>query len=86
MKSWSQKEYEEIYDIIKTKVNLVMKRIYVITFNFYAWFWLLREIFWRHSTEWENYILWFFTTAGMYYFVLDNNDIFFKNKSDEKNI
>ena len=86
MKSQSQKEYEEIYDRIKPKVNLAMKRIYVIAFNFYAWFWLLREIFWRHSTEWENYILWFFTTAGMYYFVLDNNDIFFKNKSDEESI
>lgn len=86
MKSQLQTNYDEIEKKIKPKVILTMKRIYVIAFNFYSWFWLIREIFYRHSTDWENYILWFFTTSGMYYFVLDNNEIFFKNKSNEKRI
>ncbi|MGV4413728.1 hypothetical protein [Chryseobacterium sp. T1] len=78
-------EFEHEYKRIKPKVNLTMKRIYVIAFNIYAWFWLFRQIFIRNSTNFEDYLLWFFTTAGMYYFVLDNNDIFFKDK-DGKNL
>jgi hypothetical protein len=65
---------------IKPKVILWFKRIYVVAFNIYAWFWLIREIFVRSSTEFEPYLLWFFTTAGMYYFVLDNQDLFIKPK------
>lgn len=60
---------------ISIKVNLWIKRFYVIAFNIYAWFWLIRAIFFRESTSFEDYILWFFTTAGMYYFVLDQKDI-----------
>ncbi len=81
MKSEFDKNFENEYKKIKPKVNLVMKRLYVVAFNFYAWFWLFRQIFIRHSTNFEDYLLWFFTTAGMYYFVLDNNDIFFKDKN-----
>ncbi|MBW4362830.1 hypothetical protein [Flavobacterium taihuense] len=63
---------------LKPKVVLLIKRFYVIAFNIYAWFWLYREIFIRESTNFEDYLLWFFTTAGMYYFVLDSNDILLK--------
>ena len=63
---------------LKPKVVLLIKRFYVIVFNIYAWFWLYREIFIRESTNFEGYLLWFFTTAGMYYFVLDSNDILLK--------
>lgn len=83
MKSQLQKDYKQIHARLKPKVNLAMKRLYVIAFNFYAWFWIFREVFIINSTNWENYVLWFFTTAGMYYFVLDNNDVFFKSKRQE---
>jgi hypothetical protein len=68
------------YNKTKPKVILWVKRFYVIAFNCYAWFWLYRQIFIRHSTNFEDYLLWFFTTAGMYYFVLDNDNIFIKPK------
>lgn len=68
-------DYEEIYDKIKRKVDLWFRRIYVISFNCYAWFWLYRQIFIRHSDSFEDYLLWAFTTFGMYYFVLDGKDI-----------
>ncbi|MGJ7032812.1 hypothetical protein GGU45_003322 [Niabella hirudinis] len=80
MKSRFKQEFEDEYKKVKVKVDLAAKRLYVIAFNIYAWFWLIRQIFVRHSTNIEDYLLWFFTTAGMYYFVLDNNDIFFKTK------
>jgi hypothetical protein len=43
---------------------------------------LIREIFFRHSTDWEGYLLWFFATVGMYYFVLENQDVYFKSKKE----
>jgi hypothetical protein len=72
--------YKSIQDKIKPQVILWFKRGYVISFNVYAWFWLYRQIFIRHSNDFEEYLLWFFTTAGMYYFVLDSKDILIKKK------
>jgi hypothetical protein len=63
----------------REKVSLWFRRLYVAGFNIYAWFWLYREIFIRHSTNFEDYLLWFFTIAGVYYFVLDSKDIFIKS-------
>jgi len=57
-----------------------VKRIYVIAFNIYVWIWLYRLIFIRES-DFEDYLLWFFATAGMYFFVLDGKDIFVMDKS-----
>lgn len=75
-------EFKDIYATINVGLKPILilwiKRIYVTAFNFYAWFWLYRQIFIRNSTDFEEYLLWFFTTAGMYYFVLENNDVFFK--------
>jgi hypothetical protein len=73
--------FKENYIRSKSKVDLWGKRIYVCAFNIYIWYWLYREIFVRYSTDWENYLLWFFTMAGMYYFVLDSSKLFFKNKT-----
>jgi hypothetical protein len=78
MKKDLKNEFKKQQETIKPKVVLSVKRLYVLAFNFYAWFWIIREIFIRHSTNFEDYLLWFFTTTGMYFFVLDNNDIFFK--------
>ena len=41
-------EYNKSYNKIKETVDLWFRRIYVISFNFYAWFWLYRQIF--HKT------------------------------------
>lgn len=64
---------------INNKIVKWMKRIYVIAFNLYAWFWLYRLIFIRES-GFEDYLLWFFATTGMYFFVLDGKDIFLMDK------
>lgn len=65
---------------IKPKIILLVKRVYVVAFNIYAWFWLIREAFVRQTTDFEPYLLWFFATAGMYYFVLENQDLIIKSK------
>lgn len=74
------KNFQFHFNDTKPKVVLWMKRFYVGAFNIYAWFWIYRQIFIRHSTDFEDYLLWFFTTVGMYYFVLDSKDIFIKIK------
>jgi hypothetical protein len=77
-------EFRRRQEILKPKIILWIKRIYVVAFNIYAWYWIYRQIFIRHSTDYEDYLLWFFTTAGMYYFVLDNNDLSFKITDNDK--
>ena len=72
----NNRSFREIEAEIKLKVILVFKRLYVLAFNAYAWYWLYREIFIRGSTAWEDYLLWFFTTFGMYIFVLEHQEIF----------
>lgn len=71
--------YIENNNRIKQKVILWFKRAYVISFNIYAWYWLFKLIFILHSTNLEEYLLWFFATTGMYFFVFDGNDIYLKN-------
>jgi len=68
---------------IKEAVVMWIRRIYVIAFNLYAWFWLGRLLYFYKTSSWEDYLLWFFATAGMYFFVLDGVDVFLKkiNKS-----
>jgi len=75
------------YDKVKQKVILSFKKIYVLAFNIYAWYWLFRQIFIRHSTCFEDYLLWFFMTFGVYIFILEHQEIFYKlkNKKDECN-
>ncbi len=74
------RSFREIQADIKPKVILYFKRLYVLAFNVYAWFWLYREIIVRRSSNFEDYLLWFFTTFGMYVFVLEHQEIFFKTK------
>ena len=68
------------YEKIKAKLNLFVKRIYIIAFNIYSWYWLYREIKETGLSEFEPYLLWFFATAGMHFFVLENQDVFFRKK------
>lgn len=76
--------FQEIQTRIKSHITLWVKRIYVIAFNIYVWYWLYREIFINESSEFEPYLLWFFTVAGMHFFVLDNQDLFFKSDRDNR--
>lgn len=73
-------DFKSEFQKVKTKTILVFKRIYVIIFNIYAWFWLYRQIFLRHSSDFESYLLWFFMTFGMYIFILEHQEIFVKTK------
>lgn len=84
MYNLKKSNFEKEQERIKPIVVLWMKRIYVVAFNIYAWFWLVREIFFRNTAEFEPYLLWFFTTAGMYYFVLENQDVFVRPKNNNK--
>jgi len=77
---------KDLYLKVTRQVIKWTRRIYVIAFNLYAWFWLIRLIFIRHSTAFEDYLLWFFATAGMYFFVLDGKDIFLKDINKVKDI
>jgi len=52
----------------------------------FNWFWLIRLIFIWHSSNFEDYLLWFFATTGMYFFVLDGKDIFLKEINNVKEI
>ena len=65
-------------NIINKKINLIVKRIYVAAFNIYACYWIINQVFFVQATNFENYLLWFFTTAGMHFFVLDNQEVYFK--------
>jgi hypothetical protein len=74
-------KFESDFDRIKLKLILWFKRIYVIAFNAYVWFWLYRQIFIKHSNSFENYLLWGFSVVSMFFFVKRNDDIFFKTKN-----
>jgi hypothetical protein len=64
---------------IKAKLNLLIKRIYVVSFNVYSFYWLYKLIYIHSNTTWEDYLLYFFTVAGMHFFVLDGSkDLFIK--------
>jgi hypothetical protein len=73
-------DYTSEYKRIKAAIDLWVRRIYVIAFNIYAWYWPYRQIFFKHSSDFEEWLLWAFATFGMYYFVLDSKGIFLKNK------
>jgi len=77
---------KEFKDKLTNKLIKITRRLYVIAFNIYAWFWIIRLIFIQHSTNIEDYILWFFATAGMYFFVLDGKDLFLKDINNVRKI
>ena len=79
----SNSEYQEIKKRIEQKVILWFKRIYVLAGNIYSWFWLIRQIFVRQSTDFEEYLLWGFLTATFYWFILEHDEIFFKIDKDK---
>ena len=54
------------------KLEIITRKIYIWAANIYCWFWLIREIFWRKNTDFEAYLLWFFLSAGMYFFIRDS--------------
>ncbi|GAA3622944.1 hypothetical protein [Flavivirga jejuensis] len=57
------------------QIEYWLKRLYVWAVNFYTWFWIIRQIFWRKSTDLESYLLWFFLAAGMYFFIRESKDL-----------
>ncbi|SEW35780.1 hypothetical protein SAMN05428988_4390 [Chitinophaga sp. YR573] len=74
------KNFADEYKRVMIVIVLWTRRIYVVAFNVYAWYWLYRQIFIRQSTDFEEYFLWAFTTFGMYFFVLDSKGIFLESK------
>lgn len=74
------KRYKETQEQVKPIITLWFKRIYVFAGNIYSWFWLIRQIFFRYSTDFEEYLLWGLLTAGFYWFINEHDEIFFKTK------
>ena len=68
-------DYKEIKKRIEPIIVLWLKRLYVVAGNIYSWFWLIRQIFFRQSTNFEEYLLWAFLTFGFYWFILEHNEI-----------
>lgn len=77
------KTEDEIKDKIKKEIILWFKRIYILAGNVYSWFWLIRALFFRDETNFEDYVMWFFLTAGFYWFIIEHDEIFFKIKENE---
>ena len=73
-------KFNDIRQKIEKVLNLNLKRVYVVTFNFYSFYCIYKLIFIQDVTTWEDWFLWFFTTTGMNFFVKDNQDIYFKKK------
>ena len=51
-----RERYAKAFDRTAPSVNSWFKRLYVVAFNVYAWFWIVREILWHHGTDWESYV------------------------------
>jgi hypothetical protein len=68
---------------IEPTIILWTKRLYVVAGNIYAWFWLIREIFFRQQATFEDYLLWFFLTISFYWFTSDHPEIFFRDKNNK---
>jgi hypothetical protein len=56
-----------------------IRLIYTYAFNLYAWYWLYKLI-WVLPFDWENIVAWTFACLGMWFFVLDTDDLAFKKK------
>ena len=74
------KNFTSEFEKVKPIIDLWFRRIYIIAFNIYAWYWPYRQIFIKHSGDFEEWLLWGFATFGMYYFVLDSKGVFLKSK------
>ncbi len=76
MKQNSQfwEEYKKIFRKGMEIAAKIVRQIYIVAFNIYAWVWLYRLLFVKENTSFEDYLLWFFACVGMWFFVLDGSD------------
>lgn len=75
---------DEVKEKTKKEVILWFKRIYTLTGNIYTWFWIIRALFFRDETSFEDYLMWFFLTASFYWFIIEHDEIFIKNQKNNK--
>lgn len=54
----------------------------VIAFNVYAWYWLIK-IIWFIPFDWENLLSWVMACCGMWFFVIDTQDLRFKKEMNK---
>ncbi len=80
-----QSRFKKEFDTRMNSFNIWARRIYVVVFNGYAWYWLYRQIFIRHSYDFEEWLLYLLTVIGMHYFVLDSKGLFFNTKKQDSN-
>lgn len=66
-------------DSIKRSVHIWFKRIFIILFNLYTWYWIYKLIFieqlaFLEDDNWEKYYWWFLVTGSQYFFFKSNED------------
>ncbi|TFD92178.1 hypothetical protein E2605_18920 [Dysgonomonas capnocytophagoides] len=71
----------EIKREIEETAYLWLKRIYIVAGNLYSWFWIIRALFFREETPFEDYLIWFFLASGFVWFSREHRDIFFRDKN-----
>lgn len=64
-------EFKKVFHKVMEIAAKIVRQIYVVAFNIYAWVWLYRLIFVKNNTSFEDFLLWFFACVGMWFFVLD---------------
>jgi hypothetical protein len=67
------KKFSDIQTKIEGKVNLYFERVYVLSFNIYAFYWLYKIVF-LDGYNWEDYLTWFFACMSMNIFFRENKD------------
>lgn len=63
-----KEKFQESYGVMYPKVMKALGRIYIISFNLYALYWLYAH---GGKATWEDWLQWFFACAGMNFFYMD---------------
>jgi hypothetical protein len=72
-------KFHEDYEKGKLVANTLIRIIYIIAFNVYSWYWIYKLIAIKPDSCWEDYLNWFFVTAGMHFFVINYQKILEKD-------
>ncbi|EGR3365940.1 hypothetical protein DMN80_23800 [Vibrio parahaemolyticus] len=67
------KSFKDNYNKLYEKINLNIERLYVASFNIYAFYWLYKLLFVEGHT-WEDWLLWFFACMGVNVFFRENKN------------
>lgn len=72
-------------EMIKYKITMGLRIIYILLFNLYSWYWLYKIAF-LNDSNWEDWINWFFVTCGVHFFVIDYSKFWSEDVKSIKDI